>query len=302
MRKSAGRTMFWSVAETKLILNLTRDATLCERVVVADRPLRRMRGLLGRRALPSGEGLLLRPAPAIHTAFMRFEIDAVFLDSDLRVVRVVEGLRPWRAAGKRGAGAVLELPAGECARRPVALGDQLALVDGQAAGDLPADTGAPRDLAADTSAPRPHALAAEDVEPSAAPVPGQARSEHGEHGPPSVLVVSHDQRFRTVSSVLLGRRGCSVATASNAGRSAEAAKRECAGVVVLDGDDFHGLVARAIAAVEGLTPPVAVVVVAQDASREICGRRALAKWGPFEDLFAAIQAAGNGRSEGEREA
>ena len=49
--------------ESKLIVNLTRGNVVCEQGVIADRPLRRMRGLLGRRSLKRGDGLLLRPAP-----------------------------------------------------------------------------------------------------------------------------------------------------------------------------------------------------------------------------------------------
>jgi uncharacterized membrane protein (UPF0127 family) len=56
---------------------------------------------------------------------MRFPIDAVFLDRDLQVLRVVPGLRPWRHAGKRGAKAVLELPAGEAERRGLEPGQRL---------------------------------------------------------------------------------------------------------------------------------------------------------------------------------
>lgn len=59
--------------------------------------------------------------------FMRFPIDAVFLDRENRVVRVVEHLAPWRVAGCRGAKAVVELPAGEAARVGLAPGDRLAL-------------------------------------------------------------------------------------------------------------------------------------------------------------------------------
>ena len=92
---------------------------------MAATPLTRLRGLLGRKSLPSGEGILLRPAGSIHTFFMRFAIDAVFLDEDLRVLRIAADLRPWRAAGKRGAKAVLELPAGECARRGLEVGEQI---------------------------------------------------------------------------------------------------------------------------------------------------------------------------------
>jgi uncharacterized membrane protein (UPF0127 family) len=98
---------------------------VCDRCVVADTPASRLRGLLGRSELRPGEGLLLRPASAIHTCFMRFAIDAVFLDRDWRVVAISDDVRPWRAASRRGAKAVLELPAGESARRGLGVGERL---------------------------------------------------------------------------------------------------------------------------------------------------------------------------------
>jgi uncharacterized protein len=98
---------------------------VCERCVQADTALARMRGLLGRRELPSGEGILLKPASSVHMAFMRFPIDALFLDRDLRVVKIASDLKPWRAAGSRGAKAVLEIPAGEAGRRGLSVGDRL---------------------------------------------------------------------------------------------------------------------------------------------------------------------------------
>jgi uncharacterized membrane protein (UPF0127 family) len=104
----------------------TDDGTVvCERCLLAETPLARLRGLLGRSGLASGEGLLLRPAGSIHTAFMRFSIDAVFLDRADRVVKVAAALRPWRAAAYRGARSVLELPAGEAARRGIRPGVSL---------------------------------------------------------------------------------------------------------------------------------------------------------------------------------
>ena len=75
---------------------------VCEHLLVAARPLRRMRGLLGRRSLPEGEGILLRPAGSIHTFFMRFAIDAVFLDRDLVVVGIEPSARP-RGGPRAGA-------------------------------------------------------------------------------------------------------------------------------------------------------------------------------------------------------
>jgi hypothetical protein len=102
------------------------DGTVvCKRCVLAEHPLSRMKGLLGRRSLPAGEGLLLRPASAVHTLFMRFPIDLVFLSREHDVVAVVAEVRPWRAAWRRGARAVLELPAGEAGRRRLRAGDRL---------------------------------------------------------------------------------------------------------------------------------------------------------------------------------
>jgi uncharacterized membrane protein (UPF0127 family) len=112
-----------------LDVSLERDdgSLVCERCLLAETPLTRLRGLLGRAGLEQGEGLLLRPASSIHMWFMRFPIDAVFLDRENRVLRVVEHLAPWRVAGCRGAKAVVELPAGDAARVGLAVGDRLSL-------------------------------------------------------------------------------------------------------------------------------------------------------------------------------
>jgi uncharacterized membrane protein (UPF0127 family) len=104
-------------------------SVLCGRCGVAETLRARMRGLLGRRALLTGNGLLLRPAPSIHTFFMRFPIDVVFLDRQLRVVRIDADVKPWRMRGCRGARAVIELAAGEAERRGFRPGQQLHLID-----------------------------------------------------------------------------------------------------------------------------------------------------------------------------
>jgi len=104
------------------------DGTIvCEQCTIADNPLTRMKGLLGRDGLEPGEGLLLRPASAVHTYFMRFPIDVVFLDRSLVVVGISDSVDPWQARSRKGAKSVLELPAGESARRGLAVGDQLEL-------------------------------------------------------------------------------------------------------------------------------------------------------------------------------
>ena len=115
------------MAGRELILRRADGTVVCGRCTLADNPLTRLRGLLGREGLDAGEGLLLRPASSIHTFFMRFPIDAVFLDRDFAVLGIEDGIAPWRAASQRGAKAVLELPAGESSRRGLAVGDRLTL-------------------------------------------------------------------------------------------------------------------------------------------------------------------------------
>jgi uncharacterized membrane protein (UPF0127 family) len=101
---------------------------VCEHCLLAVTMFARLRGLLGRSGLSSGEGMLLRPAASVHTAFMRFPIDVVFLDREDRVVKVAAELRPWRAASCRGSRTVLELPAGEAARQALRPGVSLTQV------------------------------------------------------------------------------------------------------------------------------------------------------------------------------
>jgi uncharacterized membrane protein (UPF0127 family) len=96
---------------------------VCTDCRIAKDPWSRMRGLLGRRNLAEGEGIFLRPASSVHTYFMMFPIDVVFLDRTLKVVRVVPRLRPWRAVWRRGATAVVELAAGRVDACGLAVGD-----------------------------------------------------------------------------------------------------------------------------------------------------------------------------------
>jgi uncharacterized protein len=87
----------------------------------------RFRGLMGAARLPSGSGLLLPRTSSVHTHFMRFPVDVVFLDAEWRIVSVVQGLRPWRFAAAKAASSVLELPAGDCGRLGLAEGDVLSV-------------------------------------------------------------------------------------------------------------------------------------------------------------------------------
>jgi uncharacterized membrane protein (UPF0127 family) len=120
-------------------------SVVCERCEVAETILARMRGLLGRKGLAPGEGLLIRPASSIHMLFMRFPIDAVFLDSSLRVLGIAASLRPWRIAGRRRARSVLELPAGEAARRALRPGERLVLAQEEPEQSAEREEGAERE-------------------------------------------------------------------------------------------------------------------------------------------------------------
>jgi len=115
------------LAGRELILRRADGTVVCARCKLADHSLARLRGLLGREGLDPGEGLLLRPASSIHTFFMRFPIDVVFLDRELVVLGIHDTIDPWRTASERGAKVVLELPAGESSRRGLTVGDQLTL-------------------------------------------------------------------------------------------------------------------------------------------------------------------------------
>ena len=120
---------------TTRVLNQTRGNVVCERTEVAGNPFTRMRGLLGRAGLDQGSGMLFRGESSIHSAFMRFEFDAIFMDRELRVVKLAERIKPWRALGAKGAGNILELAGGEISRLGVAVGDQLEILDQAAAAE-----------------------------------------------------------------------------------------------------------------------------------------------------------------------
>ena len=85
----------------------------------------RNRGLLGRSGLPESVGLVIAPTNAVHTFFMRFPIDVVFVDRAGVVRRVVANLRPWRISASLRAYAVLETAAGVIARSGTVAGDRL---------------------------------------------------------------------------------------------------------------------------------------------------------------------------------
>jgi uncharacterized protein len=88
----------------------------------------RKKGLLGREGLASGEGLVIAPCGGVHTFFMRFAIDVLFVARDGRVVKVHRAVKPWRLALAVRAFCAIELPAGVTAASGIRAGDRVALV------------------------------------------------------------------------------------------------------------------------------------------------------------------------------
>lgn len=107
--------------------NATRPNTSPRLAIrLADGFFSRLAGLLFSPPLQPGHGLLLVPCASVHTAFMRYSIDVVFLDRAGRIRRIVPHLKPWRTAAFPGAYQTLELAAGEAARLGLQAGQPLA--------------------------------------------------------------------------------------------------------------------------------------------------------------------------------
>ncbi|MED5370979.1 MAG: DUF192 domain-containing protein [Myxococcota bacterium] len=109
--------------------NLQTGAVLATSALHATGFFERMRGLLGRAPLQPGQGMVIEPCNSVHTWFMGYALDLLFLDRDRRVLRVIPALPPWRMSPiVRGAHSVIELPAdaslGTLAGHPLALEPQ----------------------------------------------------------------------------------------------------------------------------------------------------------------------------------
>ncbi len=112
--------------KTLRVTNEARGAVLVEAGHLADNAMTRVVGLLGHAKLDAGDGLLIVPCNSIHSMFMRFRFDALFLDKTGKVVHFIENMGPWRASKMVfSAKSVLELPAGVIAQTGTQLGDVL---------------------------------------------------------------------------------------------------------------------------------------------------------------------------------
>jgi uncharacterized protein len=110
------------------LVNRRTGQTIATAVEIADTRRSRRRGLLGRDAMDPSAALILTPCCSIHTAHMRFAIDAVFVDRQGRVLRIVNEMPAWRAAWCFRAHAVVELAAGALRSRELRVDDAVYLV------------------------------------------------------------------------------------------------------------------------------------------------------------------------------
>ena len=78
------------------IINKTKNIILAEDAIIADSPFKRIKGLLGKKGLKPGNALILKPCNSIHTFFMRFAIDVLFVNKDNRVIKAISRLNPFR--------------------------------------------------------------------------------------------------------------------------------------------------------------------------------------------------------------
>jgi CheY-like chemotaxis protein len=241
--------------------------------------------------------MLLRPAPSIHTAFMRFAIDAVFVDGTLQVKKIVENLRPWRIASAWRASGVLELGAGEVQRRGIAIGDQLGVVEvTDRLGAVVASPGSSRETGSADPTPgldeQPGTELGEERERAESIAPDQAAYTT------RVLLIGKDRRFRSVAAALLTRRGCAVTLGDGSARIAELARQVRADVVVLDAGTSLTAAALETAPLQTLNPPVGVVVVGEEPEQGLSAMPVLAKWGSFDKFYGAVQQARAARDLG----
>jgi hypothetical protein len=112
------------------LINQTKNIILAEDVFIARTIFTRIKGLLGRRTFLPGQALILAPCSSVHTFFMHFPIDVLFIDKDYKVVQALSLLNPNRISRTYWhSSKVIELPAGRLGVTNTEIGDKLQLLD-----------------------------------------------------------------------------------------------------------------------------------------------------------------------------
>jgi uncharacterized protein len=112
-----------------ILMNTSKNINLSTQLKKADSFAARLKGLIGVSKLNPDEALWINDCPSIHTFFMSFDIDVLFVDSNLKVKAKYENVKPWRLIlPVWGAKSVIEFAAGTLINRNVEVGDQLNVV------------------------------------------------------------------------------------------------------------------------------------------------------------------------------
>jgi CheY-like chemotaxis protein len=202
--------------------------------------------------------MVLRPGWSIHTAFMRFPIDAIFLDADQVVIRIEHEVGPWRTVSCRGAREVVEMAAGESRRRGLEVGDRVAWASRSAAdARLERGNGTFDD---------------EDDEPRA-----------------RILVASRDPRFLRLARFLLGGRDFEVEELTTPERLPEAILEPSLDLAVLDGADAVAEALRTANATRARRPEIPVIIAADTGGKSPSGVRVFDRWNETEELLLDVE-------------
>ena len=112
------------------IINKSKEILIAQRGKLANTFFTRMMGLLNRDSIDPDEALIIIPCKSIHMFFMRFPIDVVFVDKELKVVGMVENIQPFRLSPTyRKAGFAIELAVGSVQRLQIQIGDSIQIID-----------------------------------------------------------------------------------------------------------------------------------------------------------------------------
>lgn len=112
----------------KQAVNITKQTVVAASVQMADGIFTRLMGLMGKPGLPEGHGIWIVPCADIHSCFMRFEFDAIFVNKEGKVLHIEEKMKPWRISKfVKGGKAVLELDGGVIAKTGTEVGDIIEL-------------------------------------------------------------------------------------------------------------------------------------------------------------------------------
>lgn len=101
---------------------------IADKVMLAENYTARLKGLLEQKSLDPGSALIIKPCNSVHTWFMKFNIDVLFIGKSGRVVKVIETMPPFKVAAARVAAFAVELPAGTIREHGIKPGDMLGVI------------------------------------------------------------------------------------------------------------------------------------------------------------------------------